>query len=74
MVSVPVPPSAPKLDDELVTDGWHRVDDGAVAVTLVLAELPHATTHNALATINGRAAALNTPHLHARAAPATMKR
>jgi hypothetical protein len=40
---VPLPPAGSKEDEELVTDAWHRVLVGEVAVAmLVLAELPQA--------------------------------
>jgi hypothetical protein len=48
--SVPLPPSAPKLDDELVIVAWHRDVVGAVTVDVV-AELPHAVFIAAAATI-----------------------
>ena len=45
IASVPVPPAASKVGDEVVTDGWQRVLLGAVALdTLVAAELPQAVT------------------------------
>ena len=46
--TVPVPPAAAKLDDELTIDAWQR--DSVGPATLVTAELPHASTNGATAT------------------------
>jgi hypothetical protein len=55
IVNVPVPPSAEKLEEELVTDAWQRVVVGLVAVvTLVVAELPQAVVTRAVIRINSR--------------------
>src|SRR5580765_1008805 len=56
IVTVPVPPLTPKLDDELLTVVWHREAVGPV--TFVTAELPHpAAAAAAAAAANSRARA-----------------
>lgn len=54
MDRVPVPPEGPNVEDEFVTEAWHRVAVGPV--TDVTAELPHRPAANAAARTmpNGR--------------------
>lgn len=68
IVTVPVPPVTPKLDDELLTVVWHREAVGPV--TFVTAELPHAAdAAAAAAAANSRARATVTVVADTSAAP-----
>lgn len=52
ILTVPVPPSGPNDDVELVTAAWHRALVGAVTLVVVDAEPPHAAAANAATTIS----------------------
>ena len=72
-LSVPVPPLAPKVVVEPLTLSWHRdVDDGDV--TLVVLELPHATTTKESVKLSSSAGAdvarETTARRHAQGSPA----